>query len=176
MKTILLYFSLLISGLTLAQTGINYKALIKDSSGNVLSSQMIDVEFTVIKNIGAVDVYKELHGNVMTDANGIIILTIGGGVASIGNYDLIDWGSDSYALKTQIDIGSGLSLFNTTGLQEVPFAATAKDISDAPSRTLEVAGTGQQKIRINSTDNNISALELIGTGARTDWKIENSDQ
>ncbi len=176
MKTILLYFSLLISGLTLAQTGINYKALVKDGSGNVLSSQMIDVvEFTVIKNIGTVEVYKELHENVMTDANGIIILTIGGGVASIGNYALIDWGSDSYALKTQIDIGGGLVNLNTIELQEVPFAATARNISDAPSRTLEVAGIGDQKLRIKSDNGNGVALELMRTGTATDWKIEHSD-
>ncbi len=174
MKTLILFFVLLFTGLTFAQTGINYKAVVKDGSGDILANQEIDVEFTIIKNVGVVEVYKELHEDVMTDANGIIILTIGQGDPSIGIYSLLNMGNDRYFLKTQIDIGSGLVDIGTTEFNEVPFAATAKTISESPSRTLNVAGDGSQRLLVNSLDGNTSSLELRRTGADTDWRLQNS--
>ena len=59
--------------------GINYKALIKDGGGNVVSNQNITVEFEIIMSGGSwLTVYRESH-TPTTDANGIIIVYIGEG-------------------------------------------------------------------------------------------------
>ena len=47
MKTQLTFLVLLISIISVAQNGINYKALIKDATGNVISNEEIDVVFRI---------------------------------------------------------------------------------------------------------------------------------
>lgn len=70
-------FTVLFSPLAILQNGINYKAQIKDSNGDIVVSQTIDVKFTIIVTKGPTDVYLETHTGATTDTNGIVILTIG---------------------------------------------------------------------------------------------------
>ena len=81
---ITLLIALLISISTFAQQGINYKALIKDASGNVINNQTINVRFTIQKNNGT-GIYSETH-TTMADANGIIIVNIGEGIVESGDF------------------------------------------------------------------------------------------
>ncbi len=79
MKTrITLVLAFLITSISFAQQGINYKALIKDSSGNVVANDLIQVQFTILQGAGLTNVYQETH-TPTTDANGIVIVTIGEG-------------------------------------------------------------------------------------------------
>ncbi|MFT7073712.1 MAG: hypothetical protein ACJAX3_002711, partial [Patiriisocius sp.] len=57
MKRFTFALLLLCSMTTFAQQGINYKALIKDGSGVIVSSTAIDVTFTILD--GASNVYEE---------------------------------------------------------------------------------------------------------------------
>ncbi|OUR95140.1 hypothetical protein A9Q87_00945, partial [Flavobacteriales bacterium 34_180_T64] len=109
-----------------AQQGINYKALIKDGSGNVIASQSIDVRFTIIADTGPTNVYTETHTGTTTDANGIIILIIGDGTTTDVFTD-IAWGSDIHSLKLEIDIEQDASFVDmgTTQFMAVPYALNA---------------------------------------------------
>ena len=109
-----------------AQQGINYKALIKDNLGNVVANQTIDVRFTIIADTGPTNVYVETHTGVATDANGIVILNIGEGTTSDVFTD-IAWGSDTHALKVEIDIEQDASFVDmgTTQFMAVPYALSA---------------------------------------------------
>ncbi|MGK0326305.1 MAG: putative membrane protein YwzB, partial [Polaribacter sp.] len=69
MKKITLACLLLFCITSFAQQGINYKALIKDGSGVLVSSTPIDVTFIILD--GAANVYEETHAPT-TDANGIV--------------------------------------------------------------------------------------------------------
>ena len=71
-------------------TGINYKALIKDNGGNVVANQNITIQFQVLEGVGMVNVYQETH-SPMTDANGIVILNIGEGTPDSGDYNAISY-------------------------------------------------------------------------------------
>ena len=51
-KQIIILIALLISISTFAQQGINYKAVIKDGSGNLVANQEIDVKFSIIEDQG----------------------------------------------------------------------------------------------------------------------------
>ena len=108
-----------------AQEGINYKALIKDNLGAVVASQTIDVRFTIISDTGSTNVYIETHTGATTDANGIVILTIGSVVTPIlGVFADIDWSSDTHSLKVEIDIEQDASFVDlgTTQFMSVPYA------------------------------------------------------
>jgi uncharacterized protein (TIGR02145 family) len=114
---IFLFFILPVS----AQQGINYKAIINDDAGNALTNSAIAVQFTILEN-GATAVYSESH-DTTTDANGIIIVNIGKKNPTV--FNTIDWGGAPHYLKTEIDIGNGLTDLGTTELNAVPYALYA---------------------------------------------------
>ena len=154
MKTKFTVLLVLITAICFSQSkGINYKAIIKDDSNNVLSNQNITIEFSILEGpeIDYLDlVYIETH-TTSTDANGIVIVNIGEGVPLSGYedvYDQIEWGSvfGSHFLKVQIDSGSGLTDMGTTEFKAVPYALFAEN-------------------------SNSSGLEAINEGGGTGWRL-----
>ncbi len=126
LATILMTFS------GLAQsTSINYKAIIKDGSGNVVANQMVGVQFTILSN--SVNVYQETHP-ATTDANGLVILNIGTGNTS-DVYSDIDWETYDHTLNVQVDIGSGQVDMGTTSFNMVPYAHAAGNVSGLENLT-----------------------------------------
>ncbi|MBO3116812.1 tail fiber domain-containing protein [Winogradskyella sp. DF17] len=97
---------------------INYKALIKDGTGTIISSQALTIRFTIFSD--AVQQYQETH-TTNTDINGIAIVDIGGGSTS-DNFGSIDWVSGLLSLRTEIDTGSGFVDIGTTPFKAVPYA------------------------------------------------------
>ncbi|RYM34000.1 hypothetical protein ERX46_08520 [Brumimicrobium glaciale] len=124
MKNILFYLALfLVTSSLFAQQGINYKAIILDN-GTVLQNQVVQVQFSVLEN-GTILEYKETQ-SATTDANGIIILSIGEGTPVSGLYDDIGWYNELF-LKVEIDTGSGYEDFGTTAFKTVPYAIYAEN-------------------------------------------------
>jgi len=146
-KLTILLVTLLISLTSFAQNGINYKAVIKDSNGNVVANQNIDVKFSILQ--GATDVYREFHTQT-TDANGIIILNIGEGTPSLGVFNDIDWASDDHFLKVEVDIerDGSFVFMGTTQFKTVPYAQNAA---------------------------NVSGMEKITENAKTGWRLKDQN-
>jgi hypothetical protein len=119
MKTLLTILLVFLSGILIAQNGINYKALIKDTNGNVAANQDIDIVFSIQHE--SVSLYSELQ-EIMTDNNGIAIATIGDGTPTIGIFDTIDWRLRDLELNVQIDLGDGLLDFGNSPFNAVPYA------------------------------------------------------
>jgi hypothetical protein len=129
-KIALFFFALLVSFPMISQTdGINYKALIKDGAGNVVTNDLIVVQFQILQGGGMTNVYQETH-TPTTDANGIVILNIGTGSTG-GVFADIDWGRDSHYLNVQINTGSGLINMGTTQFMAVPYALKSENSSMA---------------------------------------------
>ena len=125
MKNVLLkVFFLLITVCLYAQQGINYKAVIKDATGNKVVSKAITVQFQILQGAIQTNVYQETH-TITTNANGIIIINIGEGTPNSGAFATIDWGIETF-LNTQIDTGSGFVDSGTTGFTSVPYALQAE--------------------------------------------------
>ncbi|WP_179334647.1 hypothetical protein [Winogradskyella costae] len=124
-----LLIALFISLASFAQSpGINYKAVIKDDSGNVMVNQNLKVKLAIIDLLDNVD-YEETH-TTTTDANGIIILIIGDGTEDItGNYSDLDWPNGFYRLQVDIDIApyDSFITMGTTAFQAVPYAYSSMD-------------------------------------------------
>ncbi|MFL0354734.1 hypothetical protein [Xanthomarina sp. GH4-25] len=143
-NTITLIIAFLITISSLAQQGINYKALIKDDLGNILVSQTIGVQFQIREaTANGSAVYTETH-TPTTDVNGIIIVTIGSGTTTDVFAD-IDWSADDHFLNVQIDTGSGLTDMGTTQFMTVPYALsaanTATKIADLDDGKSDVNGS-----------------------------------
>jgi hypothetical protein len=157
-KTISIVLLLLVTVGMYAQDGINYKALIKDNLGAVVASQTIDVKFTIIADTGPTDVYVETHTGATTDANGIVILTIGEGTSSDTFAD-IDWGSDTHSLKVEIDIEQDASFVDmgTTQFMSVPYALHAKTAES-------VTNESQTFEQVLVVGNDANGNDLINTG------------
>lgn len=144
-KTISVTFLALCSFFAIAQQGINYKALVKDSGGNVVANQNIEIQFQILEGAGMVDVYQETHLS-KTDTNGIVIVNIGEGITS-DDFSTIEWGSDDHFLNVQIDTGSGLTNMGTTQFMVVPYALNA------------------------TKANNVTGLEALDEGNGLGWRL-----
>jgi hypothetical protein len=147
-KTISIVLLLFVTVGMYAQDGINYKALIKDNLGAVVASQTIDVKFTIIADTGPTNVYVETHTGATTDANGIVILTIGDGTSSDTFAD-IDWSSDTHSLKVEMDIEQDASFLDmgTTQFMSVPYSLQATTATTADNG-IPTGGTEGQVLRI----------------------------
>ena len=77
-KQLTLAITIFLSVITFAQNGINYKAIIKDDSGNIIANDLIQVQFSILQGITQTNVYTETHSQ-STDSNGLIALNIGEG-------------------------------------------------------------------------------------------------
>lgn len=161
-----LLVALLITALSFAQQGINYKALIKDNLGNVLSSQSIGVQFQIREaTVNGTAVYTETHTET-TDANGILILNIGTGTTSDIFTD-INWSSNDHWLNIQIDITGGTNYIDmsTTQFMAVPYALVAKNVENEiwdTNNTNAFYIEGNVGIGINSPINPLSVLQPTG--------------
>lgn len=130
MKTYLtLIIVLLISTASFAQQGINYKAILKDTNGDLLANTFMNVQFTIHLSKPSAIVYQEAH-NYTTDANGLLILNIGTDESpSVGNFKDIDWSADQHFLQTTIAYSGGTINFDATEFMAVPYAKHADTAS-----------------------------------------------
>ncbi len=128
MKRLLTIVIFLQTFFCLAQNGINYKALIKDANGNVLSSSPISVQLIIYEGAALTNnVYQEIH-TTSTDTNGFTLVNIGEGATS-DNFNDIQWTNDSHFLNVQVDAGSGLVDLGTSEFKAVPYAKVAENVS-----------------------------------------------
>ena len=116
----------LISTSIFAQNGFNYKAAIKDASGNVVANQSIEMQLTIISGSpSGTTEYTETH-QPTTDDNGIVTVCIGEGTPENNNFfGNINWKTDDHFLNVKIDIGNGFTDMGTTQFKYVPYAASA---------------------------------------------------
>ncbi|WP_298761063.1 hypothetical protein [uncultured Psychroserpens sp.] len=126
MKVKLTLLILCLTYLSYAQNGINYKALIKDDNGNAIVNQSISIQLSIQEN--ADTIYQETHVET-TSNNGFIVLNIGEGTSSLGNFSNIDWSSNPHFLKVEIDTGNGLVDMGTSQFKTVPYALSSADSS-----------------------------------------------
>ncbi|MGJ8665002.1 MAG: hypothetical protein ACSHW7_01430 [Patiriisocius sp.] len=129
-KQFLFLIAFLISAVSIAQNGINYKALIRDGAGNIVANTQVDLEITIKNDVSQLEVYYEQQ-SVVTTSDGMLILVIGEGTDTNQDFNTIDWSAVSYSIDFFIDYPGGS--FNTgfQPMQSVPFAKFAKSSFEA---------------------------------------------
>lgn len=158
--------ALLISILSFAQQGINYKALIKDDLGNVLANTNLTVQFTIHENTetGTV-VYREDH-SVTTDAKGILILNIGTDETPIqGSFSNVNWGEHRHYLQTSIGYSEGFIHFDATEFMAIPYAKHAETAGNIFSGDYN---------DLSNQPASPSGLEHITENSKTGWRFINA--
>ncbi|GAL61554.1 hypothetical protein [Algibacter lectus] len=166
-KLSIILFILVNSIFTFAQQGINYKAIIKDVSGNVLSNSYMTIQFSIHQNTetGTV-VYQEDH-NYTTDANGLVILSIGTDITpSIGDFNSIAWGKYAHFLQTSVTYSGGTINFDATEFMSVPYAKHAEIAAVA-----ENVFSGDYNDLINQPNTIPTGLESIDEGNGKGWRL-----
>ena len=159
---------LLISLSSFAQIGFNYKAQIKDSSGNLVINQDIDIRFSlqyIDEFTNTITYYVEEHSPT-TNASGSIIINIGEGTVISGSFPISNWNKDTFLL-TEIDIEQDGTFENlgTTDFKKTPMAIRANYAIDAFNAVnAQYAVTAQ-------TANNVTGLEQITEEGNTGWRL-----
>ena len=125
-----LLLSLFIATSALAQTPekVSYQAVIRDAEGVLVIDKELDITMSILQgsDLGTA-IYVETQAT-QTNANGLVSLTIGSGVAVGAQFGSIDWETGPYFIKTETAI-DGESLTSIAELLSVPFALYAKNTS-----------------------------------------------
>ena len=107
---------------------MNYQAVIRDGSGNVVASQAVSLRIKILQgSASGSSVYIETF-TPTTNAYGSIAIQIGTGTVITGTFNTIDWGGNTHFVETAVDIsgGTNYTVISTTQLMSVPYALYAK--------------------------------------------------
>jgi hypothetical protein len=103
---------------------MSYQAVIRSSTNELLYNRPVKIKINILKgsSTGTV-IYTEIH-SLITDARGLVNLIVGAGTQSSGNLSDINWGNDTYFLKTETDPNNGTNytITGTSQLMSVPYA------------------------------------------------------
>ena len=140
MKIILtnLFALLFIASTVFAQApqGMNYQAVARDASGNILPSQNISIRFTITDGNGGATLYQETH-TVSTNQFGLFILNIGNGTPTSGTFSSVTWSSITPWLAVEMDPAGGTAYISmgSSQLLSVPYALFAASGNQGPQGT-----------------------------------------
>lgn len=133
MRTLCVTILILTSYLLIAQSpeAIQYQAVARDGTGQLLTNQSLTVRLSVKANGPAGStVYQETH-SASTNDYGLFTLLIGQGNPTTGTFSTIDWGNSSHFLRVEVDDGSGYVDLGTTQFVAVPYALYAKEAGNS---------------------------------------------
>lgn len=140
-----------------APEGFSYSAIVRDNFGNPLANQAVSFRFSIIRgNVIGTVAYRETH-STYTDQLGQVSLIIGNGEILSGVFANIDWGSDAYFLRVELD-RSGGSSYVEMGISQflsVPYALYAKNAG---------SGGGGGGGTVSLTEGNNITISGSGTG------------
>ena len=114
-----------------APQAFKYQAVVRDSSGNVIGSQLVSIRVSIIQNgINGTLVYSETHSST-TNLFGMIALEIGNGTIETGIFDDISWGTTSHFLELELDEtgGTNYQFMGTSQLLSVPYALNSGSLT-----------------------------------------------
>jgi hypothetical protein len=111
---------------------MSYQAVVRDSGDALVTSQPVGMQISILQTTATgTAVYVEIQ-TPTTNVNGLVSLEIGTGSVVSGDFTTIDWSTDSYFIKTEIDPAGGTTytITGTSQLMSVPFALYAKTSGD----------------------------------------------
>ncbi len=130
-------FLLLISIPIFSQTPekIAYQAVVRGADGNIISNTSIGLKISIQKGNNTGDIVYAETLTPTTNENGLFTVEIGTGTVNSGEFSSINWSSDTFFIKSEIDIegGSNYTITGTSQLLSVPYALHAKRAENVPS-------------------------------------------
>jgi hypothetical protein len=125
--------------------GINYQAVIRDASGNIISNKEIALELSIQNNIGT-DIWTETH-TVTTNQFGLVSLVVGQGTPTSGTaatFGDIDWSAGPLKLLTIVTYNSQNIDMGSSYIWAVPYSSLAREAFSADTASYATeAGNAQ---------------------------------
>ena len=127
MKKLLLIFIcniIIFQILAQAPKSFKYQAIVRNSSGLIIQNQNVSFRINLLSgSTTGSSVYEETH-SVQTNEFGLVNLNIGEGSVTGGNFNNINWATNSYFIQTEFDElgGTNYQMMGVTQLLSVPYA------------------------------------------------------
>lgn len=121
---------------------LSYQAVIRDAGGKLVINQAVGIRISLLQGSATgTEVYNEIYNpNRQTNANGLVTIEIGNGVALTGTFSTINWANGPYFIKTETDPsgGANYTIIGTSQLLSVPYALYAKTAESISGGITEV--------------------------------------
>ena len=150
---ILTFLAIVIATLAQAPQKVSYQAVIRNSSGNLVTNRQVSLRISILKAVpmgsinnpintragiiappavNKVAVYTETH-TATTNANGLVSIRIGDGTTT-DSFSAVDWSAGTYYIKTEVDVNGGSNYveIGNTQLLSVPYALYANEAGNIP--------------------------------------------
>ena len=153
-------FTVLFVSLIFSQVpnSFKYQAVVRDATGQLIADKMISLRISILDGsaVGEV-VYAEVF-QYATNNFGIVSLDVGSGSTITGNFEQIDWSSNTYYLQVDVDIdgGENYQFMGTSQILAVPYALQAlnvvnKDDADAdPTNELQTISKNNNTVTLSN--------------------------
>lgn len=168
MKNLLTLLAFVVTLFTFAQApqGFNYQATVRNSSGQLLTNQIVLVKFNILQNSSSGAVVYSENQTANTDDLGHINLVVGQGTAVTGTFSGINWGTGNYYLGIELNSGSGYNPMGTTQLLSVPYALFAQNSTTVIPCLQQILDAGNIATKtINTTEDASLRINTIGGSA-----------
>jgi hypothetical protein len=96
-------------------------------------------------------VYEETH-TTTSNAQGLVILNVGGGTALTGSFGNINWGNGNKFLQVLMNAGNGVVDLGTQQMMSVPYALYAANSQPGPQGETGAAGVGITSIEAQGSN------------------------
>lgn len=139
MKNTIILLLLFITTVSIGQEipdAFSYQAIAKDAEGNVVTSQKIGVQISLLKGgEKGSNVFTETH-TTTTNENGLFVLQIGRGL-STQKFSKINWATGATWLKVSLDLeqNGNYVVAGSSQLLSVPYALYAKNSGEVTKST-----------------------------------------
>ncbi len=112
--------------------GFNYQAMLRNSSGDIIADESVDIEISIIdENSGGTVLYTETHTK-STNAYGLVNLVIGSETPDYGVFADINWAVNDKFISIKVDATD----MGTFQLLTVPFAMHAASATNLGSENV----------------------------------------
>lgn len=169
MKRIIIILCLIsfVKGYAQAPHLINYQAIARDGSGNIITSGSIGLKFEILQGSTTGTVAYGETNTASPSAAGIFNVAIGGGTPFSGTLGGVNWATGPYFIRVSIDPTGGTSYtaVGTTQLMSVPYALYAEKAGNSTGSLPTGTLTGQTLYWDNSISQWVINKNLFNNGA-----------
>ncbi len=135
---------------------MSYQAVVRNASNALVANTAVGIKITIYyinqepDMAPFITVYAESHV-ATTNQNGLFSIAVGTGTVLLGNFNNINWGTNEFYIRSQIDItgGTNYTLRGGQQLMSVPYALYANQ-------------SGGGKVLLNGTTNPPTTIGTAG--------------
>lgn len=160
-KLFVIIYTLFLSVNIFAQSPqkMSYQCVVRNSGGALVTNQSVGIRISILQgSTSGIVVYQETYNpDPQTNANGLVSIEIGSGLAITGTFSGINWDNGPYYLKTDTDPlgGTNYTITGISQLLSVPYALYSKR---AETSLDAVRTSGDQMISGNKTFSGITTI------------------